>query len=343
MSFWTRFVAIAICLGFLASGAGEAWAESGKSSTGNNGNSTGLSRGVRIVAKKARGMRGMTAKNTVNISGTILTDSFDSSDPQKSTGGLYDPAKAGEDGFIGTTAKTAGAIVISGEAKIIGPIGTGAGATVSVSGSGAVGSRAYVQAGQLGIQPGWRRDDLNMAFPDVAPPFTATTLPVPVAPLPGRVGTNNYDFVFGDGNYQLPTFLLDGKQKAIVTGNATFYVLDTFTVKTEFIIAPGAQLNLYVGKKAVIEGQGVINNSGKAENFNYYGLPTNTEIYFRGQSPFVSAVYAPSAKMDLAGGSRFIGASVSSQIVLSGIFSFHYDEALGGTGGRYIPVSWREQ
>ena len=75
---------------------------------------------------------------------------------------------------------------------------------------------------------------------------------------------------------------------------------------------------------------------------SYYGRPMNAQIYYSGTSALIGTVYAPAAKMDLTGSSHFMGASVSNEIVLGGTFQYHYDEALGGNGGRYFIASWNE-
>src|SRR5205807_1198961 len=47
--------------------------------------------------------KGLVAKNSIDLQGNnVKTDSFDSSDPAKSTGGRYDSAKAQANGDVAT-------------------------------------------------------------------------------------------------------------------------------------------------------------------------------------------------------------------------------------------------
>jgi hypothetical protein len=101
-------------------------------------------------------------------------------------------------------------------------------------------------------------------------------------------------------------------------------------------------------RAASIGGNGVINATGNADNFYYFGLPSNVQLSLGGNSAFVGAIYAPSAHFTLGGGGNnvydFIGASVTRSVKMNGKYRFHYDEALknNGMGRGYIPTNWKE-
>jgi hypothetical protein len=137
-----------------------------------------VGRGVRITAKRNGSLiKGMLAKDHITISGNVSVDSYDSCDPAKSTGGRYDPAKAGDGGDIASNGKLIKEITVSGSVDIRGHISTGPGGTVGLSGSVSIGSDAWVDDGRNGIEPGWFRDDMNANIADSPPPpvggFTA--------------------------------------------------------------------------------------------------------------------------------------------------------------------------
>ena len=52
---------------------------------------------------------------------------------------------------------------------------------------------------------------------------------------------------------------------------------------------------MYVSGSTSIGGNGVINPSGQAENFTYYGLPSNTSVDMNANANFVGTIYAPEA------------------------------------------------
>jgi choice-of-anchor A domain-containing protein len=114
-------------------------------------------------------------------------------------------------------------------------------------------------------------------------------------------------------------------------------------------IDPNASLKLYVGStSASIGGNGVLNQSGSALNFQYYGLPSNTSLALGGNAEFRGTIYAPNADFTLSGGGNtvtdFIGSSITKTVKMDGKFNFHYDEALRRVGPSrgYIVTSWQE-
>jgi hypothetical protein len=102
------------------------------------------------------------------------------------------------------------------------------------------------------------------------------------------------------------------------------------------------------GEYFSVQGNGVINQSGQASNFSYYGLPSNTAVAFGGNDAFVGTIYAPNADFTLGGGGNdnldFIGASVTKTVKMNGHYHFHYDEDLARAGDKrgYVPASWTE-
>jgi hypothetical protein len=97
-----------------------------------------------------------------------------------------------------------------------------------------------------------------------------------------------------------------------------------------------------------LAGNGVVNETGKAESFLYFGLPTNTKLAFGGNGDFTGAIYANRAHFVLGGGGKsvqdFVGASVTRTITMNGSYNFHYDEDLANYGPSrgFIPTTWSE-
>ncbi|MBM3879926.1 MAG: hypothetical protein FJ387_09440 [Verrucomicrobia bacterium] len=304
-------------------------------------------RTVRVTTMR-NGMfrKGMVAKGYIDMSGNnIRTDSFDSTDPAYSTNGRYDPAKARDNGDVATNLTVTNSLNV-GNADLYGHVSTGPGGTVSIGPNGAVGSKAWHDAGNQGIQPGWFTDDMNVSFPDVKPPFTAAP-----APLGGRLCGTNYTYVLLNGNYMLSSLNISGHSKVVVTGKAKLYVTGNVSLSGQsyIYIAPNASLELYVGgSSASLAGNGVLNPNANALSFAYYGLPSNTSLSLSGNAAFTGVVYAPSAAFTLGGGGSttydFVGASVTGSVRLNGHFNFHYDENLGRVGPSigFVITSWNE-
>lgn len=290
--------------------------------------------------------KGMVAKGTIDLSGNnLMTDSFDSTDPAYSTDGRYDPTKAKDNGDIATNSSLINSILV-GNANIYGRASTGPGGSVSIGPNGAVGTRAWQNAGNNGFQPGVVSGDMNVSFPDVTAPFTSGS-----TPSSGEVGGTNYTYVFGDGNYVLSSLVdLSGQDKVCVNGNAVVYVTgDVRLGGQSFIyIRTNCTLNLYVGGEADFAGRGVGNANASATNFFYWGLNSNTSLGLRGNSAFTGLIYAPYAAFTLGGGGYnpydFVGASVTGSVRLNGHYSFHYDESLANlnNNGMFVVTEWNE-
>ena len=98
------------------------------------------------------------------------------------------------------------------------------------------------------------------------------------------------------------------------------------------MIPTGDSLSMYVSAgQANIGGNGVINEAGASSNFQYYGLPSNTNLTFSANAAFVGLIYAPEAAFTLGGGGNntydFVGASITRSSKMNGHFNFHFDEA----------------
>lgn len=305
-------------------------------------------RSVRVtLTNDALFAKGMVAKGQIDLSGNkVTTDSFDSTDPAYSTNGRYDPAKHKDNGDVATNSTLVDSLDVW-NAEIYGRGSTGPGGSVLVGPNGSVGSKAWHDAGNKGIEPGWTSDDMNVAFPDVQPPFAGGAS----TPSGGSYGGTNYTYVLTSGNWQLASLSMSGQNKMVVTGDAVLYVPGNVSMagQSYIYIATNSTLRFYVGgASASLGGSGVVNPPGNATNFFYYGLPSNTSLSLSGNAAFTGAIYAPSAAFTLGGGGNntydFVGASVSASVKMNGHFNFHYDENLGKNGPRrgFTITSWNE-
>jgi hypothetical protein len=133
-----------------------------------------VGRGVRVKAAKKSffdpDSSGNKTKDGVDMNGkNVWTSSYSSCDPAKSTNGRYDPTKAGDKGDVSANE----GMVDVGNAKIYGHVHVSPGGNVAVGSQGAIGSHAWVDAGNTGIQPGWVIDNANFTFPEITLPFSS--------------------------------------------------------------------------------------------------------------------------------------------------------------------------
>jgi len=272
----------------------------------------------------------LAARSQIDFNGNNLrTDSFDSGDPNYSTAGLYDPLKNKEGGNVATPFGLTNSLSV-GNARIMGRVSTGPGGSVSVGSAGSVGSKAWIQSGMTGIEPGWWTRDMTRHFPDLSAPSNSGAF----TPTPGTVDGTNYQYVLASGRYLLSSLALGSSNKMRVIGQAVLHITGGISMAGTALIeiSRGAALKLYVGgPSALIGGNGIVNNTGNATNFQYYGLPGNTSLSLSG-SLFTGAIYAPSAGFTLSSGGsetyHFIGAVVARSVTVNGHCSVHFDENL---------------
>jgi len=289
--------------------------------------------------------RGIVTQDSFKLSGNFTADSFDSSDPLYSTNGQYIASRHKDNGDLGSNLNTAGAMDFSGSnVKIYGSIATGP--LGSVSGSGVtIGTTSFIDGGGKGIQTNHYAKDMNVSFETVTAPFTNGA-----TPLAGIVNGINYKYVLLDGiDYNLSTLVLSSSDEVLVLGKARLLVNKDVKISGQgsVRIATNASLALYVKSGDVsLGGNGVANLSGKASTFQLFGLPAVTDIGLGGNGSFIGTIEAPTAKLTLSGGGSdvldFVGAAIVRQIVASGSYNFHYDEALRNNSGNLVIASWRE-
>jgi len=92
-------------------------------------------------------------------------------------------------------------------------------------------------------------------------------------------------------------------------------------------------LKLYVYAAGATFGAGSYNylNGGKATNLRYFGMPSNKNISFNGNTSFVGVLYAPDAHFTANGGGsgvNFCGSALTKSVEMQGSYAFHFDEAL---------------
>src|SRR5213593_3152202 len=268
-----------------------------------------LSRTVRVKTKPRPTfpVKGpMIVEQTYDANGNnVNTDSFNS------TLGGYNPATAGTNGDIVSLTTNANSIAI-GNGKINGtvhtPPGGIQGVTATIGSNGKVGDAAWLAGSTPGFQADHFKDDFTLSdFPDATvPPATW------FAPLVNQTAPDGliYSYMLGNNStYSMAN--LDGALYVSAT-NTVLYVTSSISLSggsgnkknapPQIHIGPGASLTVYMaGATTTISGNGVVNDTGLAKNFQYYGLPSNTTINLTGNGSFFGTIYAPQADFNLKG------------------------------------------
>ena len=308
-----------------------------------------LSRAVRVtLAPSSKFPVGMMSKNKMDLKGSnFYIDSYDSSDPTKSTSGLYDSTKRQANGDIATNGEVTDTLNTAAPA-IYGRAYTGAGGSMSMGNGGSVGP-TFVESERAttvaaGEAEGWIRHDFAVDVPDVVLPAGLSS-----APLVGN-GTIKNSVTLTSGDYMVNTIQLRNSDTlTIASGTVRLYVTGNTTTsgQAKIVIKSGASLQIYAAGSMSIAGQGVLNETGLASNNQFYGLPSSTSWDISGNGLWSGTIYAPEADLKMSGGGSSgdaSGAIVSSTFTLSGGSKFHYDESLRdnpAVATSYYVVSWQ--
>ena len=292
-----------------------------------------ISRLVRVLATNSPGTfnKNIAAGGSIGLSGGAVIDGYNSSNGPYNTGTNRNAAG----GLVSNTKLAKGIDV--GTAHVYGTVATGPGGTVNVGSSGAVGDVAW-NASHTGVEPGWTNNNGSIAFTSNSPPTGS-----PVTPTITSTAKSNIMYL-STGLYMATNVTSsDSTKPIIVTGNATLWVKNDFTVSGSgyVYIAPGASLTLYIGDKGTVSGGGVVNGTGIPANMSLIGLPTCNTLDYSGSADFVGTINAPQADVTVSGGADVYGAVICGTFTSSGGSGVHYDQALAGPGGLVV-IGWTE-
>jgi len=303
------------------------------------GASTSIVRRVRTRLRRNQSLPyGLIVKNKLELSSNnkINVDSFDSSDPSKSTNGLYDPLKRTAQVAI---ASASGDIELK-NVDVYGTAQTAPGKTVEFNSSSSSIGTTFVTADRSTSEvdaelKGWITHDAAMTLSDVV-------LPAEFASAP-NLGDIDGGQVLNSGAYRV-TSLKNSSGNIVINGNVRIYCSQNVTLsgQSAITINTGAALEVYVAGNVTISGKGVANPVGLAEQNAWYGLNTSGNWDLGGDAGFVGTVYAPNSSISLKGSPTYIGAFVGDSMEMGGDTNIHFDEALrAGIGNNaYTFLTW---
>ena len=269
----------------------------------------------------------------------IVIDSYDSHDPNKSTNGLYDPAKQQQNGDIATD----GNLIEAGNAHIYGDVATNSGTVTGV-------------ANITGIQ---RTDFYQDPIPVGAPSWSIVN---PAVTTVTNTTTITADSTSGStaSRYQLSTISLSGSKTLTIAGNpdgsttyVEIYVTGDISVAgtAQIVLGAGVKAKIYFAGNVDVSGNGILNSNNQPADFQMYGIApaddSSKHVSLGGNGQIIAAVYAPNHDVTVNGGGtngHVFGSVIGKTVTMTGVTNLHYDEALNGTGriNNYRIVSWFE-
>ncbi len=280
----------------------------------------------------------IVANQTIDWNGwTVMVDSFNSSDPASSVLGLYNPSRARDNGNVVAGGSISDSIGI-GTANIYGHVQVGIGSGAQVGALGGIGSRDWQTKHPGEIEPGWLTQGGFTSPPEVTLPYSSGLDPAPGDVISTncsngvdcKVYTNHYDHVLYAGDY----FSLNLSGSTLVLGAARVVVPNGLQMggNDEINVAPGGSVTVFAATNSSIGGNGIINQSGLARSFKFFGTPAMTALALGFSREFIGVIVAPDAAVQLDGAgtnfNAYVGSLVTKSLKFNGNFDIHFDESL---------------
>lgn len=282
----------------------------------------------------------LIAQTTLTISGGQVIDSYDSSDPTKSTNGLYDPSpgKRQSHGNVFTNGSSSKSLTIASGEKVYGNAATNGG--------------NFTDPNNTIQSPGTINNSTNSNLPDIPvptwvtggnPPLnnSVTTVTSAKTITINSDPTQNY-YKLADINNTLTVALGSG----VTTGTLNIWLTGGATTSGSITIPKGATVKIYfTGDTFHPRNDTGINNLNKdPSTFQFYGAGTGTgsgpgidfHVGASATAEFYGTVYAPYRLINLKYDAKapnaygFYGSFVGN--VINAVGPIHYDEAWGGVG-----------
>jgi Tfp pilus assembly protein PilX len=310
-----------------------------------------IQRAIRMTIQKVKNNGphfdyGILSRASIHMAGSVRVDSYDSTDPTKSTNGQYDPIKASRNGTLTTLSTDDPVIKVDGGAQLdgISILTVLEGMTVDIahwiSFSGSI----------VYIPPTYEIEDVTVPFDLPA------TDSIDTSPWKSRYQTIT---VSGSQDMSLSSLKVSSDGTLTITGSGKLriYVDGKTTVsgsgQIRIVPTPSTadlKVEIYANDDVSIAGSGVLNDTYLAANCSIWGTENCTEVKVTGNSGYTGTIYAPYADVDLTGSSSASGAFLGGAVKFTGNTRFYIDESLiggsssssSGSGKPYKLVSWVE-
>jgi len=281
----------------------------------------------------------------------VKVDSYDSSDPDKSTGGQWDPDKAQENGDIATN----GDLIDVGNANIKGDASVNQG-DIDVGANGEVTGEQYFD---------FYQDLPPVLMPEWAETATSTSVSGTTKIYANATESDDYATV-----YKFDNISLSGSEVLTIEGDTSdtpepryIEIVVTGEIdlsgQAKIIMGDNVYARVFFAGDVDLSGQGIVfqqedGSEGAAPRtpvqLQMYGLvgEDGRDVKFVGNAGFGGTVYAPQHDISFSGGGNddidISGAFVGKNITLNGHFNIHYDETLAKSGliYDYKIASWVE-
>ncbi|MBI4342235.1 MAG: hypothetical protein HY599_02585 [Candidatus Omnitrophica bacterium] len=252
----------------------------------------------------------------VNVSGSAVTDSYDSS------AGAYDPDDPSHNGDVGTNATNSGGVTVNGSIFVDGQVAVGPDVSDPVSVVTGY-DPAFITGG---TDP--PSDTQDVVAQGVSFPMPSVVVPVGLTCNDFEVSSND-TVTLPPGTYCYQNLTLQGGGTLTASGDVTIYI-------TGLYIARG---NSTTGVPS--------NPKSMLIMMAPTGDATIEQGTITGSTGFYGALYAPDSTINVTGNAEVYGSIIAERVNVSGSAAIHYDESLQTVTQisnlhKVAVVSWRE-
>lgn len=322
-------------------------------------NDTPIEKWIRVTLRGAsRYSNGLVAKRSILFKGNNATvDSFNSK--RNDDGTLrgapvpYSAAVRRDRGSVGSISVSPEAVMVM-QADVWGYVSTGGqDPTTSVGNNGSIKGADSVPDGT------WTKAtvDPNRVSTTFSASFESDDQPTSSIPSIGTIdAAGTYGTAGAPTTIVCSSIALSGSSRIVkfqgdvtllITAAPGTYAIDIAGNSSGITVLPNSTLKIYTAGDVKLTGQGVINETSQAKNFEIIGTSNSSiaqDIKIAGGGSFVGTVYAPNASIEMHGNGSMSGSIVANNITMTGNANFHYDESLDEPDGTnpYRIARWEE-
>lgn len=285
--------------------------------------------------------RALAVRSSITLVNGTAIDSFDCTDPNKSTGGLYDALKRQDRADVASNAS--GALSDFNDCEVRGSAYCNGGA---------------IQDASSVIGPIF--DNFSTAIPPVTTPVWGIINVTPNTIIDPAGGMTLIGGPSGSAqNYKVSALALSSAANPLIlaphvagqTSYVNIWVTGELNITGSGVIQqqPGVRATIFCEGNVTIAGGGIDNQTGRARHLQIYGVDPASgtrALGISGGSDFIGVINAPDFDLTVSGPGKFCGAAIAREATLSNSGGFHYDEDLGdlkiGAPERYEFASWVE-
>jgi hypothetical protein len=254
-----------------------------------------------------------TGKLTVDNSAYI--DSYDSSSGPWLTRGAI------RNGHVGTNRTGSNSVWLRSSSAVYGN------ATVGVGGN-----PSNIRVDATATLTGTRRVLLTSV--DMTPVAMPTGGGTPV----DLILTGSSTYTYTEGSYRLNRLTIQDNAVLNISGNVTLYIENSIRITNYGMIniQAGGSLTIYAARDMLVELYAKVNETQNPGSLVILGTSAFNGLTVRNNAVMHAAIYAPAATANLQDSVIFYGSVMVDLVNVTTNVAFHYDEALGRSGGAAV-------